>query len=161
MDEFVRLGLTNAAWAAVLALAATAGAWFCPCRPAVVHVLWLLVLIKLVTPSLVRVELPANERLKTVARNEPARTSRAAAQSVGGPSTGKREIPPVAGRSIEQRGWTVAEEPHAAPTSKRLHWRPAVFSFWFAGALAWGAFVAMSVIRFRRLRLAAARRRLK
>jgi hypothetical protein len=55
VDELFRLALTNAAWATALALAATAGAWLWRSRPALVHVLWLLVLIKLVTPSLTRV----------------------------------------------------------------------------------------------------------
>jgi RND family efflux transporter MFP subunit len=55
VDELFRLGLTNAAWATVLLVAATVATRLLRSRPAVVHVLWLLVLIKLVTPSLTRV----------------------------------------------------------------------------------------------------------
>ena len=59
MDELMRLGLNNAAWATALALAVAVGARVFWRRPAVVHILWLLVLIKLVSPSLVRVDFPA------------------------------------------------------------------------------------------------------
>jgi RND family efflux transporter MFP subunit len=59
VDGLFRLVLTNAAWATALILAATVGAWLCRRRPAIVHVLWLLVLVKLVTPSLTQVGLPA------------------------------------------------------------------------------------------------------
>jgi RND family efflux transporter MFP subunit len=59
VDGLFRLVLTNAAWATALILAATVGAWLCRRRPAIVHVLWLLVLVKLVTPSVTQVGLPA------------------------------------------------------------------------------------------------------
>jgi hypothetical protein len=59
VDGLFCLVLTNAAWATALALAATVGAWLCRRRPAIVHVLWLLVLVKLVTPSMTQVGLPA------------------------------------------------------------------------------------------------------
>jgi bla regulator protein blaR1 len=45
------LGLSNAVWAIVLAFFAVVGARLWRRRPAVVHALWLLVLLKLVTPS--------------------------------------------------------------------------------------------------------------
>src|SRR5262245_45267154 len=53
MSTLLVIGLANAACAAVLALAA----WLAGrlrCRPALVHALWLVVLLKLVTPPLVR-----------------------------------------------------------------------------------------------------------
>ena len=51
MDEMFCIGLTNAAWAAGLALLAAAGSRLFKHRPALAHTLWLLVLIKLITPS--------------------------------------------------------------------------------------------------------------
>src|SRR5262245_57907318 len=57
MSTLLAIGLANAACAAVLAVAA----WLAGrlrCRPALVHALWLLVLLKLVTPPLVRSGLP-------------------------------------------------------------------------------------------------------
>src|SRR5437764_1340900 len=55
VDALLHAGLSNAAWAVALALAAAVGARLWPRQPAVAHVLWLLVLLKLVTPSLVHV----------------------------------------------------------------------------------------------------------
>ena len=51
MDALLHAALNNAAWAAALALAAAAGARIWRRRPALAHALWLLVLLKLVTPS--------------------------------------------------------------------------------------------------------------
>ena len=57
MRTFVEIGLANAVAAAVLALLAlAAGRW--SRRPALVHSLWLLVLLKLLTPPLVPLSLP-------------------------------------------------------------------------------------------------------
>ena len=46
MDGLLHLGLTNAAWSAVLALAAAFGRRWLRRYPAVVHALWLLVLLQ-------------------------------------------------------------------------------------------------------------------
>ncbi len=75
MDDLFRIGLTNAAWATALAVAVAALAWFMRRRPAVVHVLWLLVLIKLVTPSLTQVGFPGNGVAGQIAQNGPAAVS--------------------------------------------------------------------------------------
>src|SRR4051812_5877646 len=53
----VEIGLSNSACALVLAVIAAVAGLLCR-RPAVVHVLWLLVLIKLLTPPLVHIPLP-------------------------------------------------------------------------------------------------------
>ncbi len=58
MDALLHAGLINAAWASALALIAAVGARIWRRRPAVAHALWLLVLIKLVTPSLVHLSFP-------------------------------------------------------------------------------------------------------
>ncbi len=58
MDELFRIALNNAAWAAGLALVAGAVSCFFRRRPALVHTLWLLVLLKLVTPSVLNVAPP-------------------------------------------------------------------------------------------------------
>ncbi len=56
MDDLLRIGLSNAAVAAVLALAALLVSRFVR-RPALAHALWVLVLVKLVTPPLRLIEL--------------------------------------------------------------------------------------------------------
>src|SRR5262249_46062492 len=53
MEPLLRTGLTNALLAGLLAVLAFAASWLLRRRPAVVHALWLLVLVKLVTPPLV------------------------------------------------------------------------------------------------------------
>jgi hypothetical protein len=83
VDELMRLGMNNAAWATAFALAACVGARVLGRRPAVVHILWLLVLIKLVSPSLVRIDFPAilarrhasPTRVKSVESREEESTS--------------------------------------------------------------------------------------
>jgi RND family efflux transporter MFP subunit len=58
MNALVHAALNNAAWATVLALAAATGARLWRRRPAVAHALWLLVLLKLLAPSIVEVGVP-------------------------------------------------------------------------------------------------------
>src|SRR5947209_18415495 len=57
MSTLMQVGLSNAAVTGVLALAALAVGRFCR-RPALAHCLWLLVLVKLLTPPLYRPRLP-------------------------------------------------------------------------------------------------------
>ncbi len=54
MEGLLQFGLTNAAWATVLALAAAVCTRWLKRYPALVHALWLMVLLKLATPSLVQ-----------------------------------------------------------------------------------------------------------
>src|SRR5437763_10155045 len=68
MSMLMQVGLANAAVAGALALAALAAGRSCR-RPALVHCLWLLVLIKLVTPPLFRPQLTL---LPAAAREEGA-----------------------------------------------------------------------------------------
>ena len=58
MGTLLEIALSNAVVAALLALAAAAVSALCR-RPALAHRLWLLVLLKLVTPPVLPVPLPA------------------------------------------------------------------------------------------------------
>src|SRR5262249_33116705 len=58
VGALLHAGLINAVWTVVLALAAALGSRWWRRHPAVGHGLWLLVLLKLVTPSLVQFTLP-------------------------------------------------------------------------------------------------------
>src|SRR3954453_7775764 len=58
METALHVGLGNALAAALLALAAAAGTYLFRRRPALVHGLWLLVLLKLVTPPLLWIPVP-------------------------------------------------------------------------------------------------------
>src|SRR5947209_7780349 len=57
MTTFLHVAVANLAVAALLAVLATLAGRFCR-RPALVHSLWLLVLLKLVTPPLLPLEVP-------------------------------------------------------------------------------------------------------
>jgi RND family efflux transporter MFP subunit len=96
VDGLFRLVLTNAAWATALILAATVGAWLCRRRPAIVHVLWLLVLVKLVTPSVTQVGLPAGA---SVSLSPAGRGSVRAGQTSGRIEGGVMRPAPSAGAS--------------------------------------------------------------
>jgi beta-lactamase regulating signal transducer with metallopeptidase domain len=57
MNDLLAIALSNAAWSIPLALVALVVTWRCR-QPAVVHAMWLIVLLKLVSPPLVRLPLP-------------------------------------------------------------------------------------------------------
>ncbi len=58
MENVLHLGLSNAVASVGLALVAAAAAFLIRRRPALIHALWLLVLLKLFTPALVRLPAP-------------------------------------------------------------------------------------------------------
>ena len=70
MDAILELGLLNGALVAALAVVVAGVTWVCR-RPALAHALWLLVLIKLITPPLVPVEIPRPQPLFAEAENVP------------------------------------------------------------------------------------------
>jgi RND family efflux transporter MFP subunit len=57
VDALLQIGVQNACWALALALAAALGARVLRRWPAITHTLWLLVLLKLLTPSLAGISL--------------------------------------------------------------------------------------------------------
>jgi len=142
-ETLAREALSNAGWALALALVATAAGLFLGRRPALIHTLWLLVLLKLATPSLVHrpweadaehaevapiATMPRVEVPKAVALPEPtARTE------VGTP-----EMPMVEARPapIVERTWP---------------WRGIAIGVWLGGAAAWWSAVAWQVVRSRNL----------
>ena len=69
METLYRAGLSNALSATFLALLVACLGRVLARRPAVLHCLWLLVLVKLVTPPLYEVSIPWPEPLYAVATN--------------------------------------------------------------------------------------------
>jgi bla regulator protein blaR1 len=65
MPTFLEIGLSNAIMASAMALLAAGAGLFCR-RPAVRHTLWLLVLLKLVTPPLMSIPVTCPSALETV-----------------------------------------------------------------------------------------------
>jgi RND family efflux transporter MFP subunit len=158
VDELIRLGLNNAAWAAALALVAAGGTMALRRRPAVAHTLWLLVLVKLVSPSLVSVDFPGSSALGRVTPPRVESTdwrapgSELEASGPAAPSSAPLRqtkvafSPPTVRHAAKT---TVAQTVRAAPDA--WTWRPLMVACWLTGACAWWAIVGLSSSRFRRL----------
>ena len=162
MDGLLQLGLTNAAWATVLALAAAAGTRWLKRYPAVVHALWLMVLLKLATPSFV--QLPLSWGNAQFREGEPnANKARTEFHAPNGLARIREDEPP--GESSANPAQTVPHHPriergHVAPsrdansiiaTVRPWPWRQVAVAIWLFGAAAWWVVVGLSSYRFHRL----------
>jgi beta-lactamase regulating signal transducer with metallopeptidase domain len=169
MGDPVRLLLTNAAAAGLIALAAWAASRVVR-RPAVVHALWLLALLKLVSPPIAPLPLlpawtgpplvfapqtptvvviPAPLVNDTRPRREPVTAERA---TVGRPPSADTALATT--RPISHPVEPTPARP--AATSPRVGWRAAAWALLASGALAIAALAAWRFQRFGRL-LACAR----
>jgi beta-lactamase regulating signal transducer with metallopeptidase domain len=142
MDALVWAGLANAVLAAGLAiLAALLGRLFHR-RPALVHALWLLVLLKLVTPPLVR------PGLSWSPAGEPAQVAELPAA----------EIEPVSSRGFAEPGPAPAPAPEVADAADEpglatpaWSWQAAVLAVWLAGAAGYWLVAGWRLVRLYRL----------
>src|SRR5262249_33691952 len=143
------MGMSNALMATLLALLAAAAGRFCR-RPALVHCMWLLVLLKLVTPSFVVFPIPWTDAPKTQIKTsaEPTPALDTITKEQDAESDQADEVMPTAGAispwdnaeslpspdldrsGPAQTGWSVAP-----------FW-PALGIVWLAGSLSWFSFVA-------------------
>ena len=148
MNGLLEMGLANAVVATVLAIVAAAVAKL-GARPAVVHGLWLLVLLKLITPALVSLPvavLPAVQtgskselcRLPPPAREMPRRESLAAQPSSAGETS-------VADFAVAQ---SLPQTPDRWPASD---WQSVLCPVWLAGSTCWFLVAAARVVSFHRL----------
>jgi beta-lactamase regulating signal transducer with metallopeptidase domain len=129
MLPLLSLVLSNVLAALVLAaIALVVGR--CVRRPAVTHALWLLVLIKLVTPPLVRVDIPWPSAAPTP---EPVPVARGVAPA--------NPVAPPAGQEDDVLRFdevVVAEEPAAEePRPAAASWPGWLIGVWAAGAAGW------------------------
>jgi beta-lactamase regulating signal transducer with metallopeptidase domain len=161
VDTLEQVVLGNAVAATVLALLASAVGLVCR-RPALVHSLWLLVLIKLITPPIWQVEL---FQLPTSTEHDTAETSIPPFHSVtttenadlreclredrepGDRSEnlvliGEEVTPPRAQDSAP------LDSPTPANPWKWSFWKPLLWSVWLSGTLAWLLVASIRVIRF-------------
>jgi beta-lactamase regulating signal transducer with metallopeptidase domain len=160
MDTLLDVGLANALAATLLALlaAAVTRVWR---RPALAHALWLLVLLKLLTPPLFFVPVwprpagPAPEdgspapaveerpRPQVVLEAPPAAAPAA-------PSVPADRVPNFSEAAPAAADVASGDEP--APVWPRLpSWRVLVVAAWLAGSLCWLAVAAVRIRRFRLL----------
>jgi bla regulator protein blaR1 len=163
VDTVLHVGLGNAALAAVLAL--VAGAAGCVLRrPAVVHALWLLVLLKLITPPLIPLPVfqPADSGgMKIAADEDPKLTNdNKGLAETGAASTFQKPDSETIGSNdaLVQPGEveSIAAAPPSSSPSAELEsltpsWETIVAGVWLAGSLGWWGLAANRIARFRRL----------
>jgi beta-lactamase regulating signal transducer with metallopeptidase domain len=178
LDLLLQVALSNAVLAVVLALAAAAVGSLCR-RPALTHCLWILVLLKLLTPPLIWVRVPwpgvgesslARSDMKAPAlapRPEPE-----AGQSPPGPAREKdgealpwEEDGPNPERALPAQDEPLAqgpapEEPAAGPLPAveapaspawESFWLALIIGVWLTGSAVWFTLAAYRVGRFQRL----------
>jgi beta-lactamase regulating signal transducer with metallopeptidase domain/flagellar motility protein MotE (MotC chaperone) len=169
MDSLLQIGLSNAVVATALALVAAFASFMWRRRPALVHGLWLLVLLKLLTPPLAWIPIPASIAATpktpppaeevipppTPPPEEPTRdadiveSELASALDVYDPAVEPSSVP-------EQRDAEKAAPPPAPIAEKALalelpDWRPMLLSVWLAGSVGWFLLAGIRVARFSRL----------
>jgi beta-lactamase regulating signal transducer with metallopeptidase domain len=161
VDTLLRAGLTNAAAACALAVVAAAVGYFCR-RPALRHALWLMVLLKLVTPPLIDVPLWR------------AASAEGPAVEAGGAPEVAAAVPPVPAEDAEpgvapDEAADPAEEPAAVPVepddpaappeeprpqlaaAPAFAWRPLLAAAWLGGSALWLLLASVRGRRFARL----------
>ncbi len=160
METLLTIGLGNAVLACLLGVAAGAASLFGR-RPALAHGLWLLVLLKLVTPPLVHFNMP---QLVTVSSESPARVPELPPTPEPLPPiilVEPEDVPaldvPVGETDLalpldEKPQAGAAPIPPAAAEDFSWTFLPAVtVAVWAAGSIGWLALTVVRVQRFRRL----------
>src|SRR3954466_1130874 len=134
MQSFLQIGLSNAVCAALLALLAAAVSRLVPRRPALSHAAWVLVLLKLLTPSLWTIPLPSLQPAVPSPVPAPAALETPLVPNVGGE------------RILHVPAGTV-------PPGRELGISPGTVAAvaWLAGSLTCAALVAIRLIRFGRI----------
>jgi beta-lactamase regulating signal transducer with metallopeptidase domain len=136
MQSLLQIGLSNAVCAAVLALLAAAVSWLVPGRPALSHAAWVLVLLKLLTPSVWTIHLPSLQPAVLSPVPAPAALETPLVQM---PNVGGERILHVPAGTV--------------PTRRELGISPGTVAAvaWLAGSLTCAALVANRLIRFGRI----------
>jgi beta-lactamase regulating signal transducer with metallopeptidase domain len=156
VDTILKIGLVNAVLASGLALTAwlfgRLDRW-----PAIAHSLWLLVLLKLLTPGLIEVPLSLPASWQQPSRAEPSDDTLLTVD----PELGDLAYEPLdstpailAANSTNESSRPAARAPelaHARSTSARWsqYWKPAVLAFWLTGSV---VFWAVALFRIRQVR---------
>jgi beta-lactamase regulating signal transducer with metallopeptidase domain len=174
VEKLIQIGLSNAAVSAVLALLALAVSRFFR-RPALAHALWVLVLLKLITPPvhLIPIEWPspAEEALPDVAsaspvtvrvqvEDPPAEEARPAAAEAGIDPDGLAAWAaepiaigadqPALPESVPPSDSQKADEAaHSVLTG--ISWTALILTGWATGSVCWLGLAAVRIGRFRRL----------
>src|SRR5579884_1706432 len=148
MPSLLYLALSNAALATVLAAFVAVVTRFCR-RPSMRHALWLLVLLKLITPPLVPlcVTWPRSDEV------EPLPTEPAPSALILPPMAGPSEpVPSIAESEFSIGAATVSERPDPPlPNGRGSAFLPALVGIWLGGALVWWTVAFVRLRGFRRV----------
>jgi beta-lactamase regulating signal transducer with metallopeptidase domain len=166
VETLLHVGLSNALAAAALALVAAAVGSVCR-RPALAHGLWLLVLLKLVTPPLVPVRVPWPDAPEAAAPAGRSAEPPPAVLLLGPPARDvpepgdavREEAPPAVAPPAEE---DLAEDdedtapagppgPSPAPAVAPGSWAEGLAVAWLAGSAGWFALAGLRLARFGRL----------
>jgi len=164
VHTLIEISLSNLAMAAALAVVAVlVGRMFR--RPALTHGLWLLVLVKLITPPLFFVPLPfGNGENAEAPIQEPAALVLAEPKEAPIPEPMPMEMPELPGILAEGNP-DFGEEVPAEPVPEKANvppapvvepvsafeWRPLAVAVWLGGTLCWLWLAGFRLERFRRL----------
>src|SRR5947209_1756006 len=168
MNTLLEIGLSNAVVAALLALPVAGLAAVCR-RPALAHSLWLLVLLKLVTPPLVLIPLPwpvsggplaAAREVLSADSNSPsvppsggATAGEPAPDSLPDPEERDDLVPllPEEADLVPDRVDAEDSPPPAGPAPGLLDAERWIVPLWLGTSLLWFAWTGWHLLRFRRL----------
>ncbi len=141
MESLLSLALSNAIVATLLAVMVTGLARLLRRRPTVVHGLWLLVLLKLLTPPLIPLSITwsrTGDALPSAVESPP-------------PSFTEAEEPATSLPGAHEESVSTQSEPSPAPVAATAFWEPAILLVWLSGSLAWSALAGVRLLRFHRL----------
>lgn len=147
MEELMRMALTNALAAAALGTAVAGLSLVLSRRPAVVHTLWILVLLKLVTPTLFEVSvgpIEAEAAPVDVATFAPADDA-----DLEGLEWAWAEAPEVVTLDLALDSDEAIAEPDPWPIDAALAWK-VVGGVWLVGSLATFILAVGRIVRFQR-----------
>jgi beta-lactamase regulating signal transducer with metallopeptidase domain len=177
METLVHIGLLNAVLATGLALVAGASRLLRR-RPAIVHALWLLVLLKLLTPPFLAIPIgwlprsesmpPMQERMIESARVTPGNEEPSASP---GASVNADPTQPQPGERMDDSALTFSAPmspqiemtnsaniavmdvatPCPTATSQSVSWELVVTAIWLSGSVLWWTIAAIRLCRFRLL----------
>jgi hypothetical protein len=152
----LEFALSNAVIATLLAIVAAA-VGLVTSRPQVAHVLWVLVLLKLVTPPLVRVPVRLPDHAAGESAAMPLESSRGrqpdeAPDRPGGASAPSSPVSAVAvgagsAEVLEAKAGPAAESHFGSRTG----WLGGLFAIWGAGSIVWLGLALHRLARFRRV----------
>ena len=145
MEALLSLVVSNAVVATVLAVAAAVVCCCCR-RPAVRHALWLLVLLKLLTPPLIPLPIawPQASDAPPAPREASAETDHLAASSAPAEPINLSPPPELAADFSDAT-------PSPSPSLIAEYWIPVALGVWLGGSLVWWGIAGLRLAKFRRL----------